>query len=356
MMHQASGGKTAGNGIAAKPCSDCYLCGSPGIVLYEGLTDRLFDIPGKWGFRKCSSAGCGLVWLDPMPIEADVGKLYENYHTHAPSAPPSTLPHRLYHAIRDGYLMGRLGYSQGVGPRWYRLLAPLAYLHPYGRLHVEASAMYLPSSQPGSKVLDVGCGGGYLLARMKSLGWQGEGTEIDPVALEVARARGIPVRLGELADQNYAQDHFDAIHISHVVEHVHDPMSLVHECHRILKPGGTLVVLTPNVASWTHLHFKTDWRGLEPPRHLHLFSPRTIMQAVAAAGFSLKNSRVLTRATSAPAISLALREQRILGANPKPKNELKPRLQSLLWLGWERTQLLRRPGIGDELVVIVHKS
>ena len=354
-MHQASGGKIIGYGIATEPCSDCCLCGSPGIVLYKGLTDRLFDVPGRWGFRRCSSADCGLVWLDPMPIKADVGKLYENYHTHARDDPLQTLIHRFYHVVRDGYLQSRLRYSKGVGPRWYRLFAPLAYLHHYGHLHVEASAMFLPSSQPGSKVLDVGCGGGYLLARMKSLGWQGEGTEIDPVALEVARARGIPVRLGDLEDQYYAEDHFDAIHISHVIEHVHDPVSLVHECHRILKPGGTLVVLTPNVASQTHLYFGADWRGLEPPRHLHLFSPRSVMRAVVAAGFSLDNTRVLTRATNAPAVSLALREQRVPGASIKPASQLRRRLQSLFWLARERLQLLIQPGIGDELIVIAHK-
>jgi hypothetical protein len=57
----------------------CILCGSTGRTLYDELHDRLFGAPGTWSFRKCSAPGCGLVWLDPAPIEEDLSKAYTAY-------------------------------------------------------------------------------------------------------------------------------------------------------------------------------------------------------------------------------------------------------------------------------------
>lgn len=355
MMRQVLESMDAGNGIVANPCPSCCLCGSPGVLLHQEMTDRLFGVPGVWGVRKCSSARCGLLWLDPMPEETEIGKLYTDYHTHAPDAPSTALRHRFYHAVRDGYLQSRLGYRQGVGPRWYRLLAPLAYLHPYGSAHTKASAMFLPAPQPGSRLLDVGCGSGTLLARMEALGWQVEGTEIDPVALELARGRGVPVRLGELKDLGYPSEHFHAIHISHVIEHVPDPASMVRECHRILRPGGALVMLTPNSLSWAHQHFQADWRGLEPPRHLHVFSPRNIVRLLAESEFNIEDIQARTRATFAPSLSASLRDQGHAHGPMTPSRGWLRILRNGLLQGWVRVRLLANPMIGDDIVVIATK-
>ncbi len=157
----------------------------------------------------------------------------------------------------------RFGYTQGAGPKWRRLVAPLALLHPGGRDELDAAAMHLPAPAGAARVLDVGCGSGVLLARMQSLGWQVEGVEVDPDGVKAARARGVPVRLGMLEKQGFPDNHFDAVHSAHVIEHVYDPLSLLRECHRILKPGGTLVILTPNIAS---IRTQAVWLGLAEPR------------------------------------------------------------------------------------------
>ena len=59
----------------------CYLCGARGEPLYDGLRDRLYGCPGEWGFLRCRS--CGLVWLSPRPVAAEIHKAYMSYHTHA---------------------------------------------------------------------------------------------------------------------------------------------------------------------------------------------------------------------------------------------------------------------------------
>jgi methionine biosynthesis protein MetW len=135
--------------------------------------------------------------------------------------------------------------------------------------------------------LDVGCGSGILLARMKSLGWDAYGIEVDANAVQAARDRGLDIRHGQLADCKFPDNHFDAVHLSHVIEHVYEPAALLRECHRVLKPGGTLVVLTPNTASWGHRRFKEWWLNLDPPRHLILFNRRNFRALVEKAGFTI---------------------------------------------------------------------
>src|SRR6185503_20402485 len=85
--------------IRSTPCPDCYLCGATGDVLYDSLKDRLFGAPGYWNIRICPNAACGLLWLDPMPVEEDLVKAYHSYYTHQCAPPPPNLIGRIYSQI-----------------------------------------------------------------------------------------------------------------------------------------------------------------------------------------------------------------------------------------------------------------
>lgn len=334
----------------------CCLCGAFGQLLYQGLEDRLFNAPGEWNLTRCSNLECGLVWLDPMPIAEEIWKAYQTYHTHSIETAPSSLLRSLYHASRCGYLQSRLGYTQGVGPRWYRHLSVIAYLHPHGSANARAGAMFLRAPKPGNRLLDVGCGAGYLLARMRDMGWQAEGIDVDPLSVEVARSRGIPVRLGGITEQNYPDSFFDAIHMGHVIEHVHGPIDVIRECHRVLKPGGMLVMLTPNTASWGAQHFTEYWRGLEPPRHLHLFNPKNIRRNTELAGFSSECIRTMTRVTGILSMSDELAYRSIAVAHLGILSGLRRMVRVFLFESWERILLLVHRQIGEEIVVIAQKG
>ena len=73
--------------IQAHATPQCYLCGSQGNLVYEGQQDLLFEAPGTWNVRMCANTDCGLVWLDPMPNEKDIGRAYEKYYTHYEALP-----------------------------------------------------------------------------------------------------------------------------------------------------------------------------------------------------------------------------------------------------------------------------
>lgn len=283
----------AGTSISTEIVDACPLCGSlDKQVLYAGLRDRMYGVSGEWIYMKCRA--CGLVFLDPRPTEESIGEAYAVYPTHAPVQPPDNLLRQLRSYVTAGYLANKFGYVEGADAL-QRMAGWLMYLHPGQREYVNGSVMYLPADRRGH-ILDVGAGAGELLAKLRNLGWTVEGVDTDPKAAESILAHyGIEVRVGTLAQQGYPSEYFDALTMSHVIEHVHDPVDLLTECRRILKPGGTLVIATPNANSLGHHYFGRNWRAVEPPRHLTLFTSRTLANAARRAGFLHADSRSTVR-------------------------------------------------------------
>jgi len=151
-------------------------------------------------------------------------------------------------------------------------------LTPFGR---EKATMglgaLLPPYQAGGRLLDIGCGNGYYLAVMKELGWEVAGIEIDPKAAEVAKSRfDILVHQGNLENAPFDDNYFDVITMSQVIEHVPDPVLFIQNAAKFLKPSGQMVVVTPKVQSLEHKIFSHNWYPLDPPRHLFLFTPKTL--------------------------------------------------------------------------------
>jgi SAM-dependent methyltransferase len=334
---------------------DCVLCGRAGKLLYEDLLDLVCGVPGEWELKRCPNRTCGLIWLDPMPIAEDLSNAYPvAYYTHS-SEPVRSGLGRLYAAVGDGYLQRRFGYRRGVGPRWHRSLALLSWLYPAAGPEFGFNAMYMPAARVGARLLDVGCGNGEGLVRMRQLGWDVEGVDVDPLAVETARAMGLAVRLGDLASQRYPDNSFDAIYMSHVVEHVHDPVGLLRECRRILKPGGRLVALTPNVDSWGHRRFGRAWQHLDPPRHLMLFRRQTLEQVVSAAGLRILRLTSSTRS----ATTVWLRSRQIRRGGPISSAEIagaRPWLRALPFQVAEQWGLVFKPNLGEELRLVASKA
>jgi 2-polyprenyl-3-methyl-5-hydroxy-6-metoxy-1,4-benzoquinol methylase len=266
--------------IRTRPNPNCFLCGATGKLLYSDLADRLSVTPGIWQIKRCPTENCGLLWLDPLPEEKDLHLVYQDYFTHQDKPDANrgltrSIGHWLYHAL----------------------------LRVTGVAHQreELFSLFLGGTPPG-RLLDVGCGDGTRLARWQCMGWQVEGQEVDATAAERARnLHGLRVHLGTLSALALPGSTFDVVTMSHVIEHVPDPLALLQECHRLLKPSGRLIAVTPNVNSLGHHHFGSNWLWLDPPRHLHLFSPATLGQLGARAGFPSPQ----TRTTAANAQFLA---------------------------------------------------
>ncbi len=201
------------------------------------------------------------------------------------------------------------------------------------------------------RLLDVGCGSGRFLTLMRDAGWEVQGVEPDPVSAQIARDRhGIPVTAGTLPQAAFPDRSFDAITMNHVIEHVADPLALLAECRRVLRPGGNVVVVTPNVRSFGHRKFKDCWRGLEPPRHLCLFSMQSLGAAAAKAGLEAKEIR--TSARSARFIGTASHALRRTGHFSDADVAWGSRLRGLAFRARCHAALLGDPHSGEEIVLL----
>lgn len=256
--------------IRSRAVQSCYVCGSPGTLIYGELTDSFFSAPGVWSFRKCAKEECGLIWLDPVPLEEDLHLAYEEYYTHG------VTQRSVLHGIAS------TAYGLGTGA----LLSLLGIPQERRR----SQRMFVSERGPGS-LLDVGCGSGVLLARMQKRGWKVTGIDVDPAAVETAKQKyGVDAHAGVPADLVAKGRTFDIITSDHVIEHVVDPIDFLRQCRRLLHPGGRLVLKTPNAKSFGLKRYGGAWWGLDPPRHLRIFTVAALRQCAQQAGFTQVSS------------------------------------------------------------------
>ena len=282
------------SGIRTYSRANCPFCGSAGELLYEGMHDYQFGVPGSWNFRICDDSGCGMIWLDPVPVEQDLARIYSDtdYFGHGESE-DRPKKHSVLEYLRElagsDYLESRWGYHNNRRGPFSRFAGYLMYADPVKRLSLDHSVMFLPCHQNG-RLIEIGCGNGGFIAQARSLGWQAEGIDFDPKSVEAARHRGLSIVCGTLEEQTLGADTYDAAVLCHVIEHVHDPLTLLRECYRILRPGSLLVILTPNSSSLGHRIFRRCWLPLDPPRHLHIFNHLSLERLVRQAGFQVRES------------------------------------------------------------------
>jgi 2-polyprenyl-3-methyl-5-hydroxy-6-metoxy-1,4-benzoquinol methylase len=100
-----------------------------------------------------------------------------------------------------------------------------------------------------SKVLDIGCGNGNIALALGSLGFNVKGIDVDDASIETANSINTFANVAfEVADANKftINDEYDVVICSEVLEHLPHPEELVQSAHRILKPGGIMIVTVPN--------------------------------------------------------------------------------------------------------------
>ena len=124
-----------------------------------------------------------------------------------------------------------------------------------------------------------------MLEAAHRLGFEAVGIEISPAA-SVCRERGYTVYEQPLHALRFPSNIFDVVTIIDVIEHMTEPRQFMQEVHRILKPSGLVLIMTPNVASWARKIMKGKWPHYKL-EHILYFNPHSLYFLLSETGFEV---------------------------------------------------------------------
>lgn len=256
----------------------CPACdGSKLVPALDGLADMEEGVPGLWSMVECCE--CRSLILDPRPGPEAISKAYRSYYTHQPPDAENAVlegggPTK---SIAKAYIARRYGLGKGGS----LLLYLLALLMWPLRQQLDYYLRHLPGRH--GRLLDIGCGNGGFLQRARWVGWSVVGVEPDVNAAKVAsEATGAEIHASISA---ITAERFDVITMSHVIEHLHQPVDMLQQCHQLLRPGGRIWIATPNIAGLGRRLYGEAWQALEVPRHLVMPTVKALSAMLTAAGF-----------------------------------------------------------------------
>jgi len=154
----------------------------------------------------------------------------------------------------------------------------------------------------GGRLLDVGCSIGLFLDLSRERGWDGVGIEFAPRALAYAREQfGLEVLDVPLGDAGLEPESLDAVGLLSVLEHTNEPRRMLADVARVLRPGGAVYVVVPNVESLACRVLHERARTFDGRNHLVYFSPSTLSDLFDRSGFGV--AYVGTKVSSSAAIA-----------------------------------------------------
>ncbi len=186
------------------------------------------------------------------------------------------------------------GYEEEFFLEEYRAVYGVDYVAdaPNIRRIARARLDVIERLQPRGALLDIGAAAGFLLDEARQRGWTVQGAEVSRYASEYARRElGLPMVTGTLESAEFPDGAFDAAACYYVLEHLPDPLGLVREIARVLRPGGLLSLAVPNLAGLYARFRRQAWlreRAIHQG-HLHEFAPRTLMWLLERGGFRLRH-------------------------------------------------------------------
>jgi SAM-dependent methyltransferase len=214
----------------------------------QGSKGNPLHLEGSFRMVRCPS--CQFIFLNPRPTVDSLFRFYQKY-----------LP------------------EEGTSiESWEKMMRPVFH----------RAAHLLEQRRGIGKLLDVGTGFGFFLAEMRRRGWEASGIEISQRATDYARrVLGLIILTGPLEKADLPDNHFDVVTAFYVIEHLPNPLDFLRECHRILKPGGFLLLRYPHTTPIKNFLrvFGIKNRLYDLPAHLSDFSPKTIQECLEKNGF-----------------------------------------------------------------------
>jgi SAM-dependent methyltransferase len=182
---------------------------------------------------------------------------------------------------KNGMLYQREQYARGgVGKRYWDYRDSVAF-----------------SFLKGECILDAGCGEGITLEKLVALFPAGNilGIDTEPENISICKQHSLPAREGSVYALPFADNTFDSILFSEVIEHLNDPDRALREIHRVLRPGGRVVIIFPNdfMFAVARLLMGMVREAFYDPGHVRQWTPRSIREAFLRTGLIAEGGRSL---------------------------------------------------------------
>jgi 2-polyprenyl-3-methyl-5-hydroxy-6-metoxy-1,4-benzoquinol methylase len=231
----------------------CLVCGA-----HDPRPFRAQD-----GYQIVACGGCGLRYLDPQPDAEALERLYAETYYH--SDDPLARGYERYTAEAENW-----------------------------RATFRDRLRFLP--RPPGRLLDVGAAAGFFVEQARAAGFEAQGVEPSTWASAYAREQlGQPVETGTLEGRAYPDASFEVVTLWEVIEHLPDPRAFLHEIARVLAPGGTLALSTPDAGSLAARLSGRRWLGWQKvPEHLWFFDRPALERLLHEAGFTVTRARYVS--------------------------------------------------------------
>jgi SAM-dependent methyltransferase len=228
---------------------------------------------------------------------------------------------------------------------YYHAPAPAAPMTRYGQWLQEAEALV-----GRGHVLEVGAGNGGFVQAALGRGWKVDANEVSDSGLEMLRRTAATVFSGDLTSAHYPDAKFDLVVSLEVIEHLPAPLDLVREMWRVTRPGGLLILTTPNFNGLSRRYLGIRWRVIDP-EHLGYFTPSTLFRLLRDVGY--KSVRVRSRSLDVLSWRRCSDPARVTRFDPHASARLRETVESSKGLLFAKAMVnaaLQVTGLGDSLL------
>lgn len=226
----------------------CNLCGA-------NQPRRLFR---KFERDVSQCRNCGLVYAGPQRLTRE--ETWDRYN-------PNYFQQEYLPSL--GVINGKIDYDALTG----RFARAIHHIRPFRKL---------------GTLLEIGCGAGLFLKIAERDGWQVMGTEVMEAGIEFARTQlQIPILQGVIEDLTLPTAAYDVVALFDVIEHLSDPYTTLKQILQLLRPGGWLMISTPNINSLSRRALGASWAVINPGEHLYYFSQDSLGQMLRRSGYGV---------------------------------------------------------------------
>ena len=265
--------------VEMEELTSCPNCQSNDLQVWRQGYDRLNETcQQRFCYSQCQT--CQLVFLSSRPVEQEIYQFYPQ--DYEPYQPNQSLDSSSNSIAEDNLTKAK---------SWLKTCLK-NIITPIFKLHKNITADIFPQSveqqlenfyeptEAGQTLLDFGCGSEQFLALAQKRGWNPIGLDFSEQVVQQVRDRGYHALLisPEVWDE-IENESIDFVRMNHVFEHLYHPKEDLQAVYKKMKPGAKLHIAVPNPYGVASRIFRSNWWGLECPRHVMLY-PSSLLETI----------------------------------------------------------------------------